>query len=210
MGIDIYLGGYDAYKARTAEAHKQFDMAVKLRDGFPRDSAESKVAQGLVELASNEMWAGKHGYIRSSYNGGGLFNVLDRIFGIESGGLLFPGNWEEDLEIDWDKFLGAVRTLQGIAACLKHGDPLPVRLEELETVPNETRKHGEAFGKSVLEALSGIGLDVRSGGEDQPGFFTEDDYGWYITEGLRDLREFGELGKKEQEAGKDTKVHISY
>jgi hypothetical protein len=63
MGIDIYLGGHDAYEERTKDARSSFDMAVKLRDSHPRGSKEAKTAQGLVELASAEMWAGRQRFI---------------------------------------------------------------------------------------------------------------------------------------------------
>jgi hypothetical protein len=216
MGIDIYLGGYDAYERRTKQERIAFDLAVKLRNSHPKDSPEANAAQLLVESAANAMWDAGKGYLRSSYNNGGLFNVLDRIFDTDSAALLFPGDWSEDLTIDWEAFLVAVRRMQTAGKCLRHGDPLPVKLEELSAEPHPQRQHGEAFGKSVMGMISGFAeqqgdvMTVVSGNDHQHGFYNEDDYGWYVTEGLDDLRKFGELGKQLAAKGRKHKVHISY
>jgi hypothetical protein len=213
MGIDIYLGGYDAYNERTKQERAAFELAARTRDKLPRDSEESKTAQWIVELCSDRMWAGSKGYLRSSYNSGGLFNVLDKVFGTDTGSLLFPKSWDKDQQVDWDKYLMHVRHMQQAVAALKHGDPLPIVFEELKAKPTKQRQSGEAFGKAVAQQFETLAatteLQVAETPE-QHGFFNQDDYGWYVTEGLKDLREFGELGRKEHAEGKDTRVHISY
>lgn len=210
MGIDIYLGGYDAYNIRAAKDQAAFELAVKTRDALSKDDAARDAAQYLVNLASDRMWHGRNGYLRSNYNNGGLFNVLDRIFGTDSAELLFPGDWNEDLELDWDKFLGVVAALKAAAVCLKHGDPLPIAFDEFKREPNPERAGGEALGKQVAGMLTAVVGEVVAGNDHQHGFFNLDDYGWYVTEGLEELKVFGEVGKREQAEGKDTRVHISY
>lgn len=205
MGIDIYMGGYEAFRERSADDRAAFENAVQIRDGYPIGSREANVAQ-----AYEAIWSGRYGYLRSSYNNAGLFNVLDTLFGIDSAELLFPGDWDAQgddlLPVDWDLFLPAVQRMKALAACLKHGDPLPVCLEELATGNNDARKRAEAFGASVCSMVMALGGDgVEAGNDHQHGFYNEDDYGWYTHEGLNELEAFGQLGKQTNEG-----VYISF
>lgn len=213
MGIDIYLGGYAAYNRRIRKERAAFEAAVKLRDSFPEHSRKAVAAQKLVENAADAMWSGSKGYLRSSYNNAGLFAGLDRLFGIDSAALLFPGDWGKDnLAVDWEQFLTVVCAMEQAATALKHGVRLPVRLMPEGSAPvHEQRRAGEAFGAKVFAAVAEMGFDhVESGNDHQHGFYNVDDYEWYITEGLRDLRDFGELGLRLHQRGHNDKVTISY
>jgi hypothetical protein len=228
MGIDIYLGGYTGYQSRTTHERAAFDKAVQRRNKCKQGSAAYKKAQVAVEAAADAMWAGKVGYLRSSYNPSGLFNVLDKLFGTDSAALLLPGDWDEQsergkdadgeaehgIEVKWSEFNAAVAQMRAAAACLKHGDPLPVAFEELQAQPSEARMRGEAFGKSVLgmftQVIEAQGGSVETGNHDQHGFYNEDDYGWYVREGLQDLEDFGKLGAELQARGEPCYVYISH
>ena len=69
---------------------------------------------------------GATGYIRSSYNSHGLFRVLDKIYGIEVAELLFPGDWEQNLNIDFELYLAHLQALEAATAELRDGDRLPI------------------------------------------------------------------------------------
>jgi hypothetical protein len=216
MGIDIYLGGYDAYRRRCAKERQAFDEAVAIRNAITdRDSAAYKLAQEKVSESADAMWAGAKGYLRSSYNSGGLFNALDRIFGTDSGALFFPGNWDNDeyalTTAQWEEFLVNVRIMREAGEMLKHGDP-PIRFEELARTPNKQRAGGEGFGRMVLEMVATAlpDADIEAGNPHAAGFYNADDYGWYLTEGLKDLQDFGALGLKISRRNGSAKVHISY
>lgn len=212
MGIDIYLGGYDAYQSRSKDAHECFEIAIAERAKHLRGSVEEKAMQRLVDLSSEILGAGRMGYLRSSYNSGGLFNVLDRIFGTDSAALLFPGDWAEDIQPDWEQFLRHVRFMQDAALALRHGDPLPVAFGELMTEPSKCRAGGERFGEMVLGMVAEVAgaENVESGNPHAAGFYNSDDYEWYVTEGLDDLHAFAMRGRRMAARGEDTRVHISY
>lgn len=118
MGLDIYLGGYEAFEKRTAGLRQEFNAAVKERDEInPRinkkKTAKSKAAtqeqkdaaQEKVKEAYDKLFAPENGYLRSSYNSAGLFVVLREIFGFDVAEFLFPGNWDsETFGIDAEEF----------------------------------------------------------------------------------------------------------
>jgi len=51
---------------------------------------------------------------------------------------------------------------------------------------------------------------MEAGNPNQHGFFNDDDYGWYVGEGLDDLLAFGECGKRLRDKGEPDFVYISY
>lgn len=222
MGIDIYLQGYEAHQQRIAEEKKAFDLAVAKRDKLPGDGNDD--AQNEVEVAYDKMYTGKKGYLRSSYNGSGLFRVLEEIFGIDPAGLLFPGDWneqgEQGVEIDGAEFVKRVRSLQetAILAMSKKKMQLPWIEEYTEITgekapdPNLARANGEAFGDKVFGLIAGLNeFDKIEGGptEDARSMLSKD-HAWYLTEGLQNLLDFGMLAKEMNDRGEETFAYISY
>lgn len=221
MGIDIYLNGYEEYGSRIVKEKAAFDAAVKLRDGFPRDSKQHAAAQKKVSAAADEMWSGKVGYLRSSYNGGGLFRVLEEIYGFDIGGYFFPGDWdaEQGVDIIGEEFVARVKALEQTAAIAlsRNNLKLPWINEYTEvtgrTAPdvNPIHAQGEAFGDSVFAMISGLGLHKIKGGPREPSeHLLAERHGWYLTCGLKDLREFGLLAMELNKRGERTFAYISY
>lgn len=126
MGIDIYLNGYEAWNERSKSEREAFDQAVKLRDSLPQGSPEAEAAQTIVSEAANKMLAGRTGYLRSSYNGSGLFRVLEEIFGFDVAAYLLPGEWEGDVAIDGHEFVVKVENLQKTAVAAMSGTKKPI------------------------------------------------------------------------------------
>jgi len=120
MGIDIYIGGYEGHDARTIKEKAAFGRACANRDKWPQGSRQAKAAQAKVSAAYDKMRSGESGYLRSSYNSGGLFNVLDRIFGTDSAQLFFPGEWEGEMVIDWEAFIQNARMMISAGRALRH------------------------------------------------------------------------------------------
>ena len=219
MGIDIYLNGYDSYKERTKDEETAFDNAVKLRDSQPRESVEANAAQELVDAAYDAMHSGSKGYIRSSYNSSGLFPVLQEIFGFDVGAWLFPGNWRKGVPINGAEFVVKVENLEQAAMlALKNGHrelPWICEFSEATGQPapdpiNDEHIAGEQFGLKVLamfgEMAPGEVLTVEPAPREQSPQFNQA-HVWYVTEGLKDLRQFGELAK---ESGEGAFAYISY
>lgn len=218
MGIDIYLNGYAGYNRRIKKHKAAFDDAVKLRDSYPRESVENKAAQELVNDAYDKMCSGNVGYLRSSYNGGGLFRVLEELFGFDVGNYLFPGDWGKKIPIDGAEFVAKVEALQKTAlAAMAQGrvelpwiDIFTAVTGERAPDPNETRVSAEAFGDSVFKLISGVmGSEEMANAEGGPVAARPQltkDHGWYLTEGLRELHDFGVLAKRYKKAY----AYISY
>lgn len=218
MGIDIYLNGYEEYEKRTKKERAAFDRAVKKRDRLPRGSAAAKAAQQLVLEAADKMWDGSVGYLRSSYNGSGLFRVLEEIFGFDVAALLFPGEWKGDVKIDGCEFSLKVTNLKRTAALAlsRRTLTLPWINEYTEVTgnaapdPNPQRSGAELFGDSVFEMLSGLGADKIEGGPSETNPTLQAEHRWYLTEGLNNLSAFGELAERLNREGQETFAYISY
>jgi len=219
MGIDIYLNGYDSFKERTKDEETAFGNAVKLRDRWPRESVEAKAAQELVNAAYDAMRSGAKGYIRSSYNSSGLFPVLQEIFGFDVGAWLFPGEWRKGVPINGAEFVAKVENLEQAAMLAlknRHRElPWICEFSEASGQPapdpvNVEHIAGEQFGLKVLEMIGEIvpggPLIVEPAPREQSPQFGEE-HVWYVTEGLKDLREFGELAKQ---LGEGAFAYISY
>jgi hypothetical protein len=220
MGIDIYLNGYEAHKARTKMHKSQFDQAVAKRDALPKsDETGHKAAQEEVDAAYELMYSGRVGYIRSSYNGSGLFRVLETIFGLDVAAYLFPGDWDGDVVIDGREFVLKVETLKQVAITALQSGRLALPWTEIFTEvtgerapdPNETRVNSEAFGDSVFKLLSATGFgDKLEGGPSAPEATLGPDHLWYLTKGLCGLRDFGELAARLNEQGEKTFAWVSH
>ena len=219
MGIDIYLNGCEAWEQRTSREREAFHRACADRDVLPRESAEHTAAQERVEATADAMWAGRTGYLRSSYNGSGLFRVLEEIFGFDVAAYLFPGSWDGDVKVDGEAFVVEVAALEHTAVVALSAGKLELPwLEEFTTVtgerapdPNETRIKAEAFGDEVFKMVSSMGFDKVAGGpapDARPKLCAE--HRWYLTKGLRNLREFGELARSLSAKGERTFAYISY
>ena len=217
MGIDIYLNGWDAYNERTRDEKTAFDNAVKLRDRWPRGSKEAALVQVKVDEAYEAMGSGSKGYIRSSYNSAGLFPVLQEIFGFDVGAWLFPGEWKENVPVNGAEFLVKVAHLEQAALLALKNNRLSLpwicEFTEASGQPapdpiNNEHIAGEQFGSMVSAMIRGMLPDGNlepAPREQSPQFGGE--HVWYITEGLKDLREFGELAK---ELGEGAFAYISY
>lgn len=220
MGIEIYLNGYDEYNERCAEERAAFNQAVKARDRCQRGNAGATDAQKKVDKAADAMWSGRVGYLWSSYNGSGLFRVLEEIFGFDMASYFFPGDWEEDQDIDGAEFVDKVQALQATAtlAMTRGVLSLPWINEYSEVTGQKApdthagRAGGEAFGDLVRNMIAGmVGGEDKLEPTDRPVHATlSQDHAWYLTGGLKDLREFGELAKRLKAEGKRTYAHISY
>lgn len=218
MGIDIYLGGYSAFKKRTRREEAEFKRAVKLRDSFPQGSPDADAAHDRALAAYDKMYSGDKGYIRSSYNSSGLFRVLDEIFGFDTAAYLFPGDWEKGVTINGTEFIAKVEVLQRtvILAMSRNNVILPWINEftELSGVRapdnNEGRARSEAFADEMYKTLSAIlpeGEDLSPTPTD-PESQISANHGWYVTHGLSELHRFGELAER---IGQPTvNVEISY
>lgn len=224
MGIDIYLNGYDAFEARTREEKAEFERLVAVRDALPKDGPESgaarDAAQTRVSEAYDKMYDGSKGYIRSSYNGGGLFRVLDEVFGFDIGGYLFDGDWDAEpgVPIDGKKFCAKVEALQATAALAlsrkelslpwtgQYSEVTGARAPDGE---NAARAGGECFGDSIAGLLKESGVEFDGGPIDKSAMLCQR-HVWYLTEGLSDLRRFGELAKQLGESGEPVYAYISY
>lgn len=219
MGIDIYLNGYDAYDKRVVREKAAFDRACAERDKLPRGSAEAKRAQEKVEKAADKMWAGNKGYIRSSYNGGGLFRVLEEIYGFDVAAYLFPGEWKGDVRINGEEFTVKVERLRETAVeAMKSGQRELPWTEVFTRVtgerapdPNVQRTGGELFGDQVFAMVSQLAgaLRVEGGPRDERRYLCAD-HKWYLTEGLQELWDFGMLAKELNDKGEETFAYISY
>lgn len=221
MGIDIYLNGFEEYQSRIAEEKAAFDAAARLRDSFERDSTEHKEAQALVETAADAMWSGAVGYLRSSYNGSGLFRVLEEIYGFDIAEYFFPGDWDAkpEVPIDGIEFVGKVVQLQRTAALALARSRMRLPWIDIytevtgEAAPdgNEAHARGEAFGDKVFADFAGLGFDHVDGGPRDPSpVLLGERHGWYLTEGLKNLLEFGRLARRLNAEGKETFAYISY
>jgi hypothetical protein len=217
MGIDIYLNGYEGHKVRTKALREAFDAAVKDRDGLPDGSPQRVAAQEKVEAAYGEMNSGRMGYLRSSYNSSGLFRVLEEIYGFDMGAYLFPGSWDRNRQINGEKFVAKVALLEKVAqAALQRG-----RLElpwieifseiskERAPDPHEQHVHAEGYGDLVAGLIGRLGVTNDAETHKSTPVLMAD-HVWYLTTGLKELREFGELAVQLNSAGHETFVTISY
>lgn len=221
MGIDIYLNGYEEYASRIVDEKAEFDRLVKLRDALPQGTRRD-AAQKDVEVAADAMWSGRVGYLRSSYNGSGLFRVLEEIFGFDMGTYFFPGDWDADpgVDVNGEEFVSRVKSLERTAALALSRKTLTLpwinEYTEItgEIAPDVNAAHAkaEAFGDSVfaLVAQAGFGADSITGGPRETRATFTKDHVWYLTVGLKELREFGELAKKLNAEEKATFAYISY
>lgn len=222
MGIDIYLNGYDSYEKRSASQHKAFDKAVTVRDKLPEDSAARAAAQKVVSEAADAMWSAKVGYLRSSYNGSGLFRVLEEIFGFDIAEYFFPGDWDKQgddgIPINGEEFCRKVEALQKttVLAMQQHHLDLPW-IEQFTQVtgekapdPNPAHSRAEEFGDSVFRMVSSLGMDKVEGGPVEPPRKISQQHFWYLTSGLRNLLDFGLLAKQLNDAGEKTFAYISF
>jgi hypothetical protein len=219
MGIDIYLNGYEAFNERVALARAAFEMKVKERDALPSDSPAREKVQDEVEQAYDAMYRGEMGYIRSSYNGSGLFRRLEEIYGFDIAAYLFPGDWKEHVPVNGEEFVRRVETLQqtAILAMERHRRALPwidlFTETSGERAPdaNESRTRGELFGEQVFATLSALDKDLKVEPEPQPAAnVLSAHHGWYLTRGLGNLLAFGQLAREMNAAGVKTFAMISY
>jgi hypothetical protein len=222
MGIDIYLNGYEEYNLRTAQEKAKFERAVKARDRQPKDSAAHEACQKEVSRYYDSMHSGRVGYLRSSYNGSGLFRVLEEIFVFDMGEYFFPGDWDQDpgVDVDGEEFIAQVKALERAAALAlsRKNLTLPWINEYTEVTgevaPDTHAAHAgaEAFGDSVFALVSqaGFGADSIVGGPRETVPMFTKDHVWYLTHGLMELREFGMLAKELNAKGEKTFAYISY
>jgi hypothetical protein len=228
VGIDIYLNGYAEYEARIAHLKPWWDAAIKARDDAGEKTEWGKepgpLQRRVLEISA-QMNAGNVGYLRSSYNSAGLFTVLEEIFGLDVAAYLFPGTWEPpDVVIDGREFVLKVAALEATTLLALERKQLTLPWVGIFTEitgerapdPNETRVHGEAFGRQVFGMISQLAPDVDKVDPQPRDPFPQlgpqhgPQHGWYLTTGMRQLREFGELAAKLNVEGHATHAHISY
>ena len=220
MGIDIYLNGYDAYQERSRPAREAFDYAVEVRDAFERESEEHKEAQKEVERTGDEMWSASYGYLRSSYNHLGMFNVLEEIMGADVAGMLFPGDWEEDVPLDMERYKKILFALMEAAKSLEQGTFLPILDKFREAYgepipdPHPNRVGSEAFGAQVRELLTVLaGKDgkVEPAPQKPKPTFDMETHGRGFSYAMLELAKFGDCARNlKEETGKDVFVYISF
>lgn len=215
MGLDVYLGGYDAYSKRIADAHEKFEAACAARDKLA-DGPQKEKAQEEVERWADEMWAGKNGYLRSSYNGSGTFTVLREIFGFDVAGYLFPGDWDApDYSIDGEEFLHKTTLLAlTVTTALEQKRTALPWLTLFKQISRETPPdHNERIDK-MLGFVQGIVARIKDetdfGVDSEPprsDTVLSERHTWYITKGLLNIMQFGRLAAS---LGRSIPVTMSY
>ena len=99
MGADLYIPSL--FNPTQKKYKSKFKTAVEVRNAFPRDSKQAKVAQETVEKYYELMYS--KGYFRDSYNGSNLLWKLGLSYWhnkfINKKGLIMPTKAQELLEL---------------------------------------------------------------------------------------------------------------
>ena len=222
MGIDIYLGGYEEFDKRIKRMKEKFHEMVKTRDSTKKGSFQDVKSQKKVDQFYEEIYCGKNGYLRSSYNSEGIFNVYDEIFGFDVATWLFPEPWNVPVEIDPAVFKSRIGILQRVtvrALAEKKLDLPWIEIftevsEEHAPLPEEVRAKAEEYGRSVRTVLlqhhGAKAEDLYPHDREESPKLTAA-HGQYLLYGMRQLADFGELAEKiVSKTGQKVYAAISY
>ena len=227
MGIDIYLNGYDAYQERIKDERAAFESAVAKRNAIKLnpETNESKEEyerrQAAIMEASERMWTGGKGYLRSSYNSAGLFRVLEEIFGFDVAAYLFPGDWnvQPGVPIDADEFMQKVHALAATAVTALRSMRVDLPWTDIFTeitqqrAPDNSEQHvqAEAFGDSVMGLVRGVAAfdNVEPKQREQSPRLCQE-HAWYLTTGMQNIFDFAKLAKRLQDEGNNVFAYISF
>jgi hypothetical protein len=168
------------------EALKRADEFSEMRRGYAKDSQEHAILDRLFDQDLNHTaCSGKNGYIGSYHNC--AFSVLYEVFGVDVIAFLFSQPWVPHTIIDLfqpKQFLTRLTVLEEAANLLREGDALPALLPE--TAPY-----------------------LWPGIVHEPSSFLVGRNGFFLRHSFRELRDFGELGRRMEPDEKKLKVDIN-
>jgi len=180
--IEIVMEG--VFDKIRDEANKSLCELREKRKVYEEWSEERAFLDLLWNRAGQDSAVGKNGYVGSYSNC--AFSILYEVFGVDIIGFLFNQAWVPNITIRpflAEHFLNRLATLEEPASMLTQGQRIPVLLPQ--TTPY-----------------------IPPGSEAETKSFTED-HRFFLNHSLRELRDFGELGRSLQQAGKDLEVYIN-
>lgn len=165
------------------EANKSLCELREKRKDYEEGSEERAFLDLLWNRAGQDVGVGKNGCV-SNYNNC-TFSILYEVFGVDIIGFLFNQAWVPYITIKpflAEHFLNRLATLEEAASTLRQGQRIPVLLPQ--TAPY-----------------------IPPGPKAETKSFTED-HRFFLNHSLRELRDFGELGRSLQQMGKELEVFI--
>jgi hypothetical protein len=180
--IEIVMEG--VHEKIEDETNKSLCELREKRKVYEEGTGERAFLDSLWNRAMYNRAVGKTGYV-GNYNNC-TFSILYEVFGVDIIGFLFNQAWVPRIIINpflAEHFLNRLATLEVAASQLSLGQRIPVLLPE--TTPY---------------IPPGPAAEVKS--------FTED-HRFFLNHSLRELRDFGELGRSLQQTGQELEVLIN-